>query len=106
MCTLGHRIQINRERRGMKQEELAERAELSTNYISALERDMKKPSIDSFIRIANALQVSSDELLKDSLDVQFDIRSTDLGQRISMLQPREKERILDVVAVMVKHAQK
>ena len=105
MCTLGHRIQINRERRGMKQEELAEQTDLSTNYISALERDAKNPSLDTFIRIANALGVSSDELLKDSLDVQFDIRSTELGQRISALKPREKERILDVVAVMVKHAQ-
>lgn len=106
MCTLGRRIQLHREKRGMKQEELAEKTDLSTNYISALERNAKKPSLDAFIRIANALQVSSDDLLRDSLDVQYDIRSSDLGKRISMLKPREKERILDVVAVMIEHAQR
>ena len=58
------------------------------------------------MRIANALEVSSDELLRDSLAVRFDIRSTDLGERISLLKPRDKEVILDVVALLVKHAQK
>ena len=45
-------------------------------------------------------------LLRDSLAVRFDIRSTDLGERISLLKPRDKEVILDVVALLVKHAQK
>ena len=45
MWKLGGRIQANRERLGMKQEELAERAELSVNYISAIERGVKRPSL-------------------------------------------------------------
>ena len=106
MWKLGRRIQANRERLGMKQEELAELAELSVNYISAIERGVKCPSLDAFVRIANALEVSSDELLRDSLAVRFDIRSTDLGERISLLKPRDKEVILDVVALLVKHAQR
>ena len=106
MWKLGRRIQANRATLGMKQEELAELAELSVNYISAIERGVKCPSLDAFVRIANALEVSSDELLRDSLAVRFDIRSTDLGERISLLKPRDKEVILDVVALLVKHAQK
>ena len=58
----------------MKQEELAELAELSVNYISAIERGVKCPSLDAFVRIANALEVSSDELLRDSLAVRFALR--------------------------------
>ena len=57
MWKLGRRIQANRERLGMKQEELAELAELSVNYISAIERGVKCPSLDAFVRIANALEV-------------------------------------------------
>lgn len=106
MWKLGRRIQANRERLKMKQEELAERAQLSVNYISAIERGVKRPSLEAFVRIANALGVSSDELLRDSLAVRFDIRSTDLGERISLLKPRDKEVILDVVALLVEHAQK
>ena len=41
MCTLGHRIQLNREKRGMKQEELAEKAELST-ITSVRLREMRR----------------------------------------------------------------
>ena len=104
MRELGRRIQKNRERQGMKQEELAELSDLSTTYISALERGIKCPSLDAFVRIANALNVSADELLEDSLRVRFDIRSTELGQMIEVLQPRERERILDVVDILIKHA--
>ena len=104
MKGLGKRIQNCRQRQGLRQEELAELTDLSTAFISAIERDVKKPSLDAFVKIANVLQVSSDELLMDSLEVRFDIRSTELGQLIEVLEKPEKETILDVVEVMLKHA--
>ena len=46
----------------MKQEELAEYVNLSPNYMSAIERGAKIPRLETFIRIANALNVPSDLL--------------------------------------------
>lgn len=42
-------------------------AELSNVYISYLERGERMPSLDAIINIANALNVSADDLLAGSL---------------------------------------
>ena len=62
---IGRRIQAYREGMGLKQEELAEQVELSCNYLGAIEREVKTPSLDTLIRIINALEVSADEILED-----------------------------------------
>ena len=44
-------------------EELAEIADLSTVYISYIENAKRKPSLESLIKISNALEITIDELL-------------------------------------------
>lgn len=106
MVSLGRQIALYRRVRGMKQEELAEMVSLSTSYISAIERGVKTPTLENFIAIANALKVSSDELLREELEVRFDIQMTQLGAMLEQLDSPEKERILHVVDVMVKDARR
>ena len=64
---IGNRVRYNRNRIGITQEELAERANLSRVHISYLECGERLPSLEGLISIANALGVSSDELLGESL---------------------------------------
>ena len=66
---VGRRIQKYREKMGLKQEELAERVDLSCNYLSAIEREVKTPKLSTLIRIVNELGVSADEILEDEPDV-------------------------------------
>lgn len=106
MVSLGRQIAKFRKIRGLKQEELAEMVSLSTSYISAIERGVKNPTLENFIAIANVLKVSSDELLREELEVRFDIQMTQLGAMLESLDDNEKERILHVVAVMIKDAAK
>ncbi len=106
MVSLGRQIAKFRKNRGLKQEELAEMVSLSTSYISAIERGVKNPTLENFIAIANVLKVSSDELLSEELEVRFDIQMTQLGAMLEKLDDNEKERILHVVAVMIKDAAK
>ena len=49
----------------MTQEALAEGSELSSAYISQLERGLKSPSLLALVELASALGVSVSELLKD-----------------------------------------
>ncbi len=51
----------------LSQEQLAEQTNLSNVYISYLERGERRPSLDAVINIANALNVSADDLLSSSL---------------------------------------
>lgn len=106
MVSLGRQIAKFRKNRGLKQEELAEMVSLSTSYISAIERGVKNPTLENFISLANVLKVSSDELLREELEVRFDIQMTQLGAMLESLDDNEKERILHVVAVMIKDAAK
>ena len=53
-----------RKLRGLSQEELADRAGIDRTYISSLERQVYGVSIDVLARIADALDVEPDELLK------------------------------------------
>jgi len=54
-----------RESRGLTQEELAERAEVSATYIGFVERGDNVPTLTIIIQIASALDVRPSELLRD-----------------------------------------
>ena len=64
---LGERIKALRNRRGLSQQTLAETVDCATNYISYIENAERCMSLPFFVKVANALQTSSDELLQDSL---------------------------------------
>lgn len=64
---IGSRVKYHRLRNKISQEELAELAQVSRVHISYLERGERIPSMESFINIANALNVSADELLANNL---------------------------------------
>lgn len=54
-----------RESRGLTQEELAERAEVSATYIGFVERGDNVPTLTIILQIASALGVKPSELLRD-----------------------------------------
>jgi len=64
---LGKRIRMQRRLNGMTQEQLSEMAEISLSFYGHIERGTRKPSLETLINISNALQVSTDILLQDSL---------------------------------------
>ena len=60
---IGKRIAEIRKARHISQMELAEMTDLSISYISHIETAKKKPSIETLIKIVNALNITMDELL-------------------------------------------
>ena len=65
---VGQRIKAAREKKSMTQEDLAARINISPTHVSVIERGTKIPRIDTFVAIANVLEVSADELLVDVVD--------------------------------------
>jgi transcriptional regulator with XRE-family HTH domain len=61
----GRRLRELRKERGLTQEELAESADLSGNYISDLELGRKVPSLTILVRLSQALEVATPDLLGD-----------------------------------------
>lgn len=65
--SIGTRVQYYRRLNGMSQEELAERTKTNRVHISNVERGEKTPSLELIIDIANALYISTDDLLAETL---------------------------------------
>ena len=88
----------------MRQEDLAEKADLSVNYIGMLERGEKIPSLETFITIANSLGVSADMLLKDVLDKGYEVKDSLLGEKLSTVSTETRETIYDVADAILRHS--
>ena len=68
MPAIGSAIRAARRRAGMPMTTLAERAGVSQPYLSQLENGRNNPSIQTLYRIANALDLSPQDLLPDDPD--------------------------------------
>ena len=64
---LGQRVKRVRLLRELTQEQLAEKADVVNSYVGVIERGEKNPSINTLVKIANALNCSVDYLLGGSL---------------------------------------
>lgn len=53
-----------RQNKNLSQEELAALLDISSSYISRMESDLKKPSLDMIFRLAGALNIKPHELIK------------------------------------------
>lgn len=62
----GQRVRNERLKQGFSQEELAEKASLHRTYIGMIERAEKNITLINIEKIARALEVSLEDLLKES----------------------------------------
>jgi transcriptional regulator with XRE-family HTH domain len=62
---LGEAVRGKRRGVGFSQEKLAEKADLSTVFISRIERGRESPSVDNLVRIARALSVRVRDLVDE-----------------------------------------
>lgn len=100
LSPIGSRIKAAREKKKITQEELAELLGMSTTHISVIERGVKPPKLETFIRIANVLEVSADYLLMDIIDNPADVVAGELSELVTKLSPKEKEKALTIVRVL------
>lgn len=63
---IGSQLKALRVQKGLTQEELAERTDLSKGYISQLENDLSSPSMDTFFDILEVLGCPPGDFFSDS----------------------------------------
>ena len=91
--TIGKNIRKFREIKKLRQEDLAEKTDLTTNYIGMIERGEKIPSLETFINILNSLGVSADMVLSDVLDNGYTVKDSLLNEKLEKLVPEDRNRI-------------
>ena len=94
---VGQRIKMAREAKNLSQEDLAAMVNMSPTHISVIERGVKTTKLDTFVAIANALEVSADALLVDVVDHSVLGVTNELYDMISGMSKKEQKRILNAV---------
>tara|TARA_R110000782_G_C14804145_1_gene412165 strand:- start:625 stop:1194 length:570 start_codon:yes stop_codon:yes gene_type:complete len=94
---LGENLQRLRKARGLKQEELAERAGVSITQISKIERNETDPRASTIEKLTTALGCSADKLLFDKEAPGLDGMMKNALERAERLRPRDKGTLLSVI---------
>lgn len=102
---LGQNIKKCRETRGLTQKALAKQLELSEAYIRDIERGLKTPSLKSFVKIANCLNVSAEELLIEQIKSKDSKTILECLKTMQSLSSDEKKEVFEVYDLIIKYAQ-
>lgn len=95
LIEVGNRIMQRRKSMGLTQEALAERADLTTQFVSYAESGKRAMRPENLLRIANALSVSTDYLLTgDIVDKDLLLLSEKL-RKLTPSQVRIVESVID-----------
>ena len=84
---LGARVKRLRRELNITQEQLAEKVGISTSFLGHIERGTRVASLETFVALCNALNVSADYLLQSS------ITSDASGTPSDDLNPVERARL-------------
>ena len=91
-CIGNHRVKAN-----MSQEDLGAFSNVSNKHISNIELGKAKPSLEALVHIANALEVSTDDLLVDSLKCSASTADSELHRLLLDCNPVEEEILTRMV---------
>ena len=98
---IGSNFKKKREEKMWSQEELARKANLTSSYIGMIERGEKIPRLETFVRLVNLLDTTSDELLEGVINRGFEIRMTKYNEKIQKLSKKEQRRVYKLLDVML-----
>lgn len=60
---VGDELRKAREEAGLSQEQLAGKADITRVYVSQLERNLKSPTLDVFMRLCKALKIAPSRMM-------------------------------------------
>lgn len=102
---IGYKLKALRVAKGLTQEELADRSELSKGFISQLERDLTSPSISTLVDILQCLGTNLKDFFNDEEDDQivfgqtdyFEKKDDELGNIIQWIIPNAQKNEMEPI---------
>lgn len=92
---LGKRIKLLRCKKHLTQAVFSEMIDKTPNYVCCIESGTKSPSLDTLILIANALEVSTDTLLAESLDNYLQVDESEYIEIFKDCTPYERRVLIE-----------
>ena len=97
---IGRRIMIIRKRNNISQLVFSELIDKSPTYVSYIENGKKSMSLDTFVQIANALDIPADILLAEQLTGSVMAASQEITMLLTDCSDYERMVITDTVKAM------
>lgn len=98
---LGKRVTELRTKSGLTQEKLSEKAGITNNYLSNIERNRSIPSLETLMALCSALKVTPNRLLMGTDDTQPEYLVDDISDLISKCTPRERRMVFSIINVIL-----
>lgn len=96
----GRNVRHYRKKRGLSQNTLSELIDKSPTYLSYLESGLRSTSLDTLVDLANALNVTTDTLLKESLENTTLIMSNEYAAVLGDCTDYEQKILLEVLTAV------
>jgi transcriptional regulator with XRE-family HTH domain len=103
MASVGDRIREIRESRGMNQDRLADKAQISKGFLSDIENGKRNPSSDNLLRIANVLGASLDYLMKGEVQEEEQTRTVQIPPELSIAAQQLNLTYSQTIALLDAH---
>lgn len=97
---VGNRIKQVRKDQNLSQADLAEKMNVSTSYISDVENGKINFSLDTLMRLTEALQVSADWLLQTNIPTVKEIQSSEISDILSDCSSSESQLLIKMLKEM------
>ena len=97
---IGARIRYFRNKKKLSQEALAEMVSVNNDHISRIESGRVRPSLQLLVAIANALEVSIDDILVDNLTHPNSITGDEIHTLLLDCSDNEKKMLTKTVSFM------
>ena len=94
---LGKKLRDARQSKGYTQHALAEIADIGNVYLGEIERGTKMPSLNIFIKLIEALDISADYILRDELTSGKEYIYDEITQKLKNLTPKQRKTAADIL---------
>lgn len=99
--SLGSKIKEARQRKGITQSELARAVDINDMYLSEVERGVKMPSMNLFIKLIVTLDVSADYILRDVTPAGKEYVFDEVTAMLEGLTPQQRKTAVDILRAYI-----
>lgn len=100
---LGSKLREARKNKGYTQEVLAEKADIGVMYLGEIERGIKMPSMNIFIKLIEALDISADYVLRDELSSGKEYVFDEITKKLDNLTPQQRKTARDILDAYIRN---
>ncbi|MDQ0361499.1 helix-turn-helix domain-containing protein [Breznakia pachnodae] len=99
---IGNRIKTFRKEKNLTQQKLADIVDIVTSNVSHIERGTTKVSLPTLVKIANALEVTVDEILCGNVKQAAPLIKKDIAKLLDDCNPKELKILTDILVASKK----